>query len=408
MLRLPSVLIALLPLLLALVARRCGCRAEFAQQGHFQARTRDIAAETHRVVQFLPVFWINLRASEDRRAFQHQQLFNVRQTRVEAVEPTWEPYSRFVVHSPASHDFASESPSGGRVWSREEVRGLPQWGGPGASGPAGALARTRVAALLSHLRAVRAAYDSGEPLAMIMEDAADFKHAPIWTKTLPEILSAAPDGCEALLLHNAHAFVSEVFAPAGTLYVPAASQLSYGAMAYVLTRSAMHALLTAAHGTDFESRDEASALVYLPTKWYAPADFVMDNAGDGAYVYMRPLLDRLPVPSTVDPSHPPLSSSYAIKGTAHVALYFALRWELHRRAGGSNALTAEQAASLDAREVVRACVPPLSVVQLQPRSVARVLRAVSRELGIDPPLEFREDMLADHPHGDPRVNMDPA
>mgnify|MGYP003651326377 CR=1 FL=1 len=57
-----------------------------------------------------------------------------------------------------------------------------------------------LAITMSHLKAIKTAYDDGHENAMIMEDDVEFTLAPYWGKSITEIVEEIPEDCDIFLL----------------------------------------------------------------------------------------------------------------------------------------------------------------------------------------------------------------
>jgi glycosyl transferase, family 25 len=88
----------------------------------------------------------------------------------------------------------------------------------------------------SHMRALRAAYDNGDDVALVMEDDVNLDILKVWPTTLPEIMEDAPSEWSFIQL-----FGHNLFEPGR--FVPRTEKSYLGAVAYLVSRRGMRAVL---------------------------------------------------------------------------------------------------------------------------------------------------------------------
>jgi len=104
-----------------------------------------------------------------------------------------------------------------------------------------------LACTLSHLSAIKCAYDQGLDEALIMEDDVNFRFCPYWRCPLPKLLAQRPHNTNIVQLawitdHNNWRNNTYGAARAGAHFVARQGGV-YCAMAYFITRDAMRALI---------------------------------------------------------------------------------------------------------------------------------------------------------------------
>src|SRR3990167_2007855 len=119
----------------------------------------------------IPIYYINLKRSPKRNEFMQQQIrsHNIKQwTRIEGVDGKNDPSVQYT----------------------NKFSGLKT------------LTNGEIGCTLSHLRAVKQAYDDGVEYALILEDDACFDLVPHWEKSLSEVIANAPKDWNILQLYS--------------------------------------------------------------------------------------------------------------------------------------------------------------------------------------------------------------
>lgn len=230
----------------------------------------------------IPIYYINLKRSPERHEYMQKQIeqHNVKfWTRIEGVNGKTDPTVKYINNF---NKFRT-------------------------------LTNGEVGCCLSHLRAIKQAYDDGVEYALILEDDASFDLAAHWDKPLSEIIARAPENWTILQLYSDsdYTVISEDYC------CPAKRGLrAILALAYVINRSAMGRLL------DRVLKDETYIL--CPSIHYrGEADYYIYNILDGCNRYLSnpPLFmaNNLDLLSTIHIHHQNLHLNMALNT---VDLYF--------------------------------------------------------------------------------------
>jgi hypothetical protein len=184
-----------------------------------KVHNRCIAAPAQNAIGY-PVFYINLDRSPQRRQIVEDQLAFIGHSewyRVQAVDGR--------LHT------QSQSQSQSRLSSSER------------------------ACISSHLRAIRAAYESGCEIAVVMEDDAYFLTTAVWPYTFPELVAnEAPKGWTLLNMYPSTAVCGERFK--SSKFVPHTETANcYLAACYLINRQGMENVL---HGASSSAPGDAS------------------------------------------------------------------------------------------------------------------------------------------------------
>lgn len=91
---------------------------------------------------------------------------------------------------------------------------------------------------LSHLKAIKYAYDNNYPMVVIMEDDVSLNLMPLWKKSLPEIVRELPSDWKILQLHHLCAYKK-----GGPVIRSFKECNCYGAAAYLINRAGMKTIL---------------------------------------------------------------------------------------------------------------------------------------------------------------------
>jgi len=214
----------------------------------------------------IPIYYINLKRSPERQEYMQKQIeqHNVKNwTRIEGVNGKNDPTVKYINNF---NKFRT-------------------------------LTNGEIGCCLSHLRAIKQAYDDGVEYALILEDDASFDLAPHWDKPLSELIAKAPENWTILQLYSDsdYTLISEDYCcPAKRGW------RSITALAYVINRSAMGRLL------DRVLKDETYIL--SPNIFYrGEADYYIYNILDGNNRYLTnpPLFmaNNLDLLSTIHTHH---------------------------------------------------------------------------------------------------------
>ncbi|CAG9463681.1 unnamed protein product [Pedinophyceae sp. YPF-701] len=325
-----------------------------------------------RVLGPIPVYWTSLRGSTARQARQKHQLSLVRHVQIDAVGDDWEGFDRFVLHCGASKHVAVD---GGREMAKEEVKRMHIRDK--------ALGRElkhvrEVSCLLSHVKAVRAAYDRGEQVALFIEDDAWFDYASVWPKTLPDILASAPAGTKGVVLYNNHPYMAEVATALNVDFLPHASGATTSSMAYVLNRAGMAALLDQMYDGGIAALQKGKQVFRFPLQWYF-ADYYLYNAvGEGMAVWAQPLFVHDNSASTIEAANMDDEKYTTVfLGSAHAQLYLELRRQVsHLRREYGDTWGSQS------RNLIHVPLSESAKSLLHPRTIRRIVQQVSREEGV--------------------------
>jgi len=141
--------------------------------------------------------------------------------------------------------------------------------------------KSNLACALSHIKAIKQAYDDKQELALIMEDDASFDLLPLWNTTLPVLirdLTVQHPSWQILSLFN-HNQVGKHNPP-----VFLKNLMLQGAVAYIINRKGMETCIQ----TLFD-KDQRNIVLDKHQFKYISADYLIFNASDNFYTYSDPL-----------------------------------------------------------------------------------------------------------------------
>lgn len=157
------------------------------------------------------------------------------------------------------------------------------------------LSASELGCTLSHLKAIKYAYDSGRNAVVIMEDDVCLALMPLWTKSIPEIVQTLPTDWRILQLYH-HCDYPDV---------PEIRSFNekncYGTVAYLINRNGMKAILdNCFHDNTFYIRDYVSGNA---------DDFIYYTCASGIYICSIPLFytynGNEQMESQIHPTHTP-------------------------------------------------------------------------------------------------------
>lgn len=173
----------------------------------------------------MPTYYINLdRSAARRRRFEDQlKEFSTHATRIPAVDGRNIDLDVSTQGVDGTYTFKGQKRSVSvRGYLKSGERRLP-------------CSKGELGCTLSHLHAIRTAFDNGDALALIFEDDVTFELMPFWPQTLIDIVGSAPSGWEILNLTSSRACSREGF----DVHTPV---FDYSAQAYIINRKGMSRL----------------------------------------------------------------------------------------------------------------------------------------------------------------------
>lgn len=99
---------------------------------------------------------------------------------------------------------------------------------------------------LSHVIAVRKAYDNGDKYALILEDDVYLNMIKIWETTLQEVIDNAPSNWKIIQLYETCSGIKDIFytnIKKKYIYIPRDKYTYIGCVAYIIKRNAMESFL---------------------------------------------------------------------------------------------------------------------------------------------------------------------
>ena len=171
----------------------------------------------------IPVYYLNLSRSPERNKYMIEQFnkFNINNYhRVEAIDG--KNIKRNMKDFNTNHIYEVD---GTIIWNNYTHDNLKQ---------------SEIACTLSHLKAIRDAYNNDENIALIVEDDTSFELLPLWKKNIYEYMKEFPNDWQCVTLFNQACYIEKKLPE----YVNIKDKICSGSVAYVINREGMKNILS--------------------------------------------------------------------------------------------------------------------------------------------------------------------
>ena len=171
----------------------------------------------------IPVYYINLDISQDRRNFMNKQkkLFGIKDMyRVKAING--KNITREISEFETNPEYKIEDDLIFNNYTHQNLR------------------TTEIAVTLSHLKAIRTAYLDNQEIALIIEDDTSFSLLNYWKKSLSELTRDFPENWECVSLFNQACYIEDNLPE----YINIKDKICWGAVAYIINRKGMKNILS--------------------------------------------------------------------------------------------------------------------------------------------------------------------
>lgn len=165
-----------------------------------------------------------------------------------------------------------------------------------------------VATVISHLKAVKQAYDQGRKEVIVVEDDITFEFCPMWGRTLKDLIAPGlpEDTQEPRILQLSwsapYAFVRESNSSREELWAPP-HHLCCGAFSYYLNRAAMEAILSKHYRTDSKKWFLSGST--MKGRGYVSESIIFGLSCASTLVCRHPLFAYEGIDSTIHPQNLP-------------------------------------------------------------------------------------------------------
>lgn len=174
---------------------------------------------------------------------------------------------------------------------------------------------------LSHIKAIKKAYQLGLNKVLILEDDVIFYLMPFWETNIPKIVNSSPKNWEIIKLYSG----KNTGAP-NTFIRDYINNRTWGTVAYIINRKGMEKILD---HTLYKNSDTINLIVdNIPSKSAIADNFLYDIAITYSYGTPLFLLGDNFLPSTIHKNHTKLHNNYTKKNLNY---YSNFKWNLNNK-----------------------------------------------------------------------------